>query len=104
MDTNVKAALMAAIRDYRSAAQHIGSARQLLEQLSAVEQDIERLPDPLSQGEGSVPNQKPGASGQRDMTPGQKAAQEAGVHIHIHSDGDGPSFPSRSTLMRRMGR
>lgn len=77
MDTNVREHLLAAIRDYKHAAGHISSARNLLQALEAVERDIETAPNPVSQGAGSMPLMRPGASGQRTGDSPQE------VHIHI---------------------
>lgn len=122
-----KANLLAAIRDYANEAKHIGSSRHLLEQLQGIAADVERLPDPQSQGEGSMPPQHPGTSSQREeMTPGMMAAHGAtsstagpGTTIHISIGGGKeppaagaaaahgdpkpkPNFPNRAQLLHRM--
>lgn len=101
MDSNVKERLVAAIRDYQNAAQHIGSAKNMLQALEAVRADVEAAPNPVSQGVGSMPTQRPGASGQREEieeSPGQRAAAAA-VHVHVHA-GPGTTSPREAARAR----
>jgi hypothetical protein len=101
---NVKERLVSAIRDYKNAAQHISGAQHLLQALEAVDRDIQNAPNPVSQGAGVMPTQRPGSSGVREdeASPGQQAAAAAsGLHIHVHT-GSPPKFPGRDTITRRL--
>lgn len=97
---SVRQALQSAIRDYAAEARHLPSAQQLVQRLQELSQDIARLPDPMSRGEGSVPKQ---FEGEGDPTPGQQAA--GGVtRVEIHVNTDKPQFPDKQQLLGRMRR
>ena len=68
-----RANLAAAIRDYVMWAQHQSGQQELVAALEEVRRDVEAAPQPVPQGPGVVPEQRPGGTGERPSFPAKEA-------------------------------